>query len=143
MRGIIFLLAIMLCKSLIAGEVDHTVKAMFDRNDVKYTIDSDNDFQVPFRDGNTVVVNSNLSTYRDLTVREIWVVLGEVGEKGSSLMYNMLTENHKRKIGSYSMVVQQGKIYGIYTVRLAAKASWNELWSAILFCSDINLPDGD
>lgn len=124
-----------------AGEVDLSIKQMFDRNDVKYSINSDNDFRLPFKDSNDVIVNSNLSTWKDLTVRKVWVILGEVGKKGNTLMYNMLIENYKRRIGAYSMVVQNDKVYAIYTITLPANVSWDELWSAILFCSNQTLPD--
>ncbi len=122
-------------------KIDYNIKKLFDQNDVKYSITSGCDFNLPFTDGNNVIVNSNLSNYKDLTVREIWVVFGDVGKQGNDLMYRMLTANYKMKIGAYSLASYDDKVYAIYTVRLPANASWKELWSAILFCSDIKLPE--
>ena len=124
-----------------AGEVDQNIKRMFDLNDVKYTINSDNDFQLPFKDGNNVIVTSSVEDYRELTVREIWAILDEVGKRNKTLLYSMLIENFKKKIGAYSLVSRNDKIYAIYRVTLPAKASWDELWSAILFCANQKLPE--
>ena len=139
----VFLLGAVSILSAEEPKIDYNIKKMLDQNDVKYSINSDCDFKLPFTDGNNVIVNSNLSTYKDLTVREIWVSLGDVGERGNKLMFKMLRANYNMKIGAYSLASVDGDIYAIYTVRLPANASWKELWSAILFCSDIKLPDED
>ena len=142
--AVLFFVLLLGAVSILSAEepkIDYNIKKMLDQNDVKYSINSDCDFRLPFSDGNDVVINSNLSTYKDLTVREIWVVLGDVGSQGNDLMYRMLTANYKMKIGAYSLTSYNDKEYAIYTVRLPANASWKELWSAVIFCSDMKLPE--
>ena len=134
-------LAFVLAVVLNAGEVDQEIKRMLDQNNMKYTIDSDNDFRLPFSDGNTVIVNSNVESYQKLSIREIRVILEEIGSKNNLLLYKMLQENFKRKIGAYSLTVSNDKVYAIYRITLPSNASWNELYSAILYCSNMKLPD--
>ena len=138
-----FVAAVLLIAGVGAAEVDTRIKRMLDQNEIQYTINSDMDFRIPFEDGNTVIVNSNVSTYKDIVVREVWVVFGEIGKRSTSLMYKMLLDSNLNKLGAYSIAESDGSVYGLYTIKLSADASWKELWSAILFCASIELPDED
>jgi hypothetical protein len=139
----VFFLTVIFCSGLMAGEADRNIKRMFDQNDVKYSINSGGDFQLKFTDGNTVIISSDTETYKEITIREIRVIVGGSGKNKTDLLYKMLRENSNTKIGAYSIREHRGKNFVIYSVKISSKASWDELWGAVLFCSDMELPTED
>lgn len=126
--------------SAVAGDgatADPRVKAWLDQAAIKYELGDQSRFQMVFQvAGNrtqAVFVNSATEEYGVLEIREIWSVATVAGREGfrPETLKAMLTETQTKKLGAWSVLTRPEGEAAVFSVKLPAEASADQLKSAV------------
>ncbi len=121
-------------------QLDTSIKKMLDRNDIKYTIDDELDFNIKYKDGNLVFINSNTEKYLDARFRDVWTILRSDVTVSKDLLLKLMLDNRKMKIGAFALYRRSNGNYNInFIVHVPADADWNTLQAAMEMCADISV----
>ncbi len=117
-------------------EGDSRVKALLDKADLKYEVDTDGDFKLVNGVGNgrtqVVFINSNTYQLQHMEMRQVWSV-GYVsdGVMPPSIAKDLLRENAEIKLGGWEVRGFSGVETGIFRVQIAADADLTALALAL------------
>lgn len=119
-------------------KADERVRKALTTVGLKYEVDSDGDFRLAFEmDGDRsqiLFVNSNVSRYRNIEVREVWAVAAKADEDGfpKRVLAKVLEDNAMTKLGAWQVV--RDKL--IFRCDVGANADADTLKSVIIFVSE-------
>jgi hypothetical protein len=120
-----------------AGTPDPALKALLDKQKIKYEIDSDGDFKITFDLGNgrtqLVWIRSATEAYGSLKVREIWSPGYKLDGALSAKIANRLLENsHTMILGGWT----KQKTYVMFVVKILASATPQQVRDAAEAAAD-------
>lgn len=117
----------------LAAEPDRSVRKMLDKRKVSYEVDKDGDFKLSYDMGGgrsqVVFVRSATLEYGKLRIREIF----STGYRADGNAFPAAVANRMLEIGSQAKLGAWTKLgsLGVFTTRIAANASEQELLGAI------------
>jgi hypothetical protein len=120
-----------------AAKVDGRVKAALEKMDWKYTVDEDGDFKVVMKleDGRTQLawITSNVEMVGGLEIREVlspgYAVKGALSAEVAN---QLLMDSSSRKLGSWRVVKDQDKSLALFSVKVNASLSPEDLETALM-----------
>jgi hypothetical protein len=120
-----------------AAKVDGRVKAALEKMDWKYTVDEDGDFKVVMKleDGRTQLawITSNVEMVGGLEIREVispgYAVKGVLSAEVAN---QLLMDSSSRKLGSWRVVKDQDKSLALFSVKVSASLSPEDLETALM-----------
>jgi hypothetical protein len=138
-------LALALCLALAAllpaqaraGTPDPALKALLDKQKIKYEIDSDGDYKVTFDLGKgrsqLVWIRSSTETYGSLKVREVWSPGYKLdGELTAKIANRLLEHSHSMILGGWT----KQKTYAMFVVKILATATPQQVRDAAEAAAD-------
>ncbi|HOZ72259.1 MAG TPA: hypothetical protein PLW80_04230 [Spirochaetales bacterium] len=128
-----------------AGKADPRVAQALDSLGLKYSVNSSNNYKVVYsmEDGSgrshLAFVVSKTSKYRSLEIREIWSIAAILDEyPDAEVVDYMFTMNSTTKIGAWAIEVSDdGEVWVMYTVKVPADLSADELNDIIYFVAEV------
>ena len=131
------LAACLAAPAALAGTPDPALKALLDKQKIKYEIDSDGDYKITFDLGNgrsqLVWVRSKTEAYGDLKVREIWSPGYKLdGELSAKIANRLLEHSHSMILGGWT----KQKTYVMFVVKILATATPQQVRDAAEAAAD-------
>ena len=120
-----------------AGTPDPALKALLDKEKIKYEIDSDGDYKVTFDLGGgrsqLVWIRSSTETYGSLKVREVWSPGYKLnGELSAKIGNRLLEHSHSMILGGWT----KQKTYVMFVVKILASATPQQVRDAAEAAAD-------
>lgn len=120
-----------------AGTPDPALKALLDKQKIKYEIDSDGDYKITFDLGGgrtqLVWIRSATDTYGSLKVREIWSPGYKLdGELPAKIANRLLEHSHSMILGGWT----KQKTYAMFVVKILATATPQQVRDAAEAAAD-------
>ena len=121
----------------LAGTPDPALKALLDKQKIKYEIDSDGDFKITFDLGSgrtqLVWIRSATDSYGSLKVREIWSPGYKLnGELSAKIANRLLEHSHSMILGGWT----KQKTYVMFVVKILATATPQQVRDAAEAAAD-------
>jgi len=121
----------------LAGTPDPALKALLDKQKIKYEIDSDGDYKITFDLGSgrtqLVWIRSATDSYGSLKVREIWSPGYKLdGELSAKIANRLLEHSHSMILGGWT----KQKTYVMFVVKILATATPQQVRDAAEAAAD-------
>lgn len=131
------LAACLAAPAALAGTPDPALKALLDKQKIKYEIDSDGDYKITFDLGGgrtqLVWIRSATDSYGSLKVREIWSPGYKLdGELSAKIANRLLEHSHSMILGGWT----KQKTYVMFVVKILATATPQQVRDAAEAAAD-------